>query len=45
MNYFIEGIQGSGKSTLVRKLSEKYTDYKAICEGNCKVLCSKNYSL
>lgn len=34
MNYFIEGLQGSGKSTLVRKLSEKYTDYMAICEGD-----------
>ncbi len=34
MNYFIEGLQGSGKSTLVRRLSEKYSDYKAICEGD-----------
>ena len=34
MNYCIEGLQGSGKSTLVRKLSEKYTDYMAICEGD-----------
>ncbi len=34
MNYFIEGLQGSGKSTLVRKLSEKYPDHKAICEGD-----------
>ncbi len=34
MNYFIEGLQGSGKSTLVRKLSEKYPDRKAICEGD-----------
>ena len=34
MNYFVEGLQGSGKSTLVRKLSEKYPDYKAICEGD-----------
>ncbi|WP_029319835.1 hypothetical protein [Butyrivibrio sp. AE3004] len=33
MNYFIEGLQGSGKSTLVKKLSGKYPDYKAICEG------------
>ena len=33
MNYFVEGLQGSGKSTLVRKLSEKYPDYKAIYEG------------
>ncbi len=34
MNYFIEGLQGSGKSTLVRRLSEKYPDHKAICEGD-----------
>ena len=23
MNYFVEGLQGSGKSTLVQKLSDK----------------------
>ena len=34
MNYFVEGLQGSGKSTLVRCLSEKYPDYKDICEGD-----------
>ena len=34
MNYFVEGLQGSGKSTLVRRLSEKYPDYKVICEGD-----------
>ncbi|WP_026526435.1 deoxynucleoside kinase [Butyrivibrio sp. VCD2006] len=34
MNYFVEGLQGSGKSTLVRNLSEKYPDYKAVCEGD-----------
>ena len=34
MNYFVEGLQGSGKSTLVRRLSEKYPDHKAICEGD-----------
>ena len=34
MNYFVEGLQGSGKSTLVRKLSEKYPDHKAVCEGD-----------
>ena len=33
MNYFIEGLQGSGKSTLVRKLSELHTDYTAVREG------------
>jgi deoxyadenosine/deoxycytidine kinase len=34
MNFFIEGLQGSGKSTLVKKLSEKYPDYKPVCEGD-----------
>ncbi len=34
MNYFIEGLQGSGKSTLVRKLSKKYPDCTAVMEGD-----------
>ena len=34
MNYFVEGLQGSGKSTLVRKLSEKYPGYNAVMEGD-----------
>ncbi len=34
MNYFVEGLQGSGKSTLVRELTQKYPGYKAICEGD-----------
>ena len=34
MNYFVEGLQGSGKSTLVRKLVKKYPGYKAKCEGD-----------
>lgn len=34
MNYFVEGLQGSGKSTLVRKLSEKYPSCTAIMEGD-----------
>lgn len=34
MNYFVEGLQGSGKSTLVQKLSEKYADHKAVREGD-----------
>ena len=33
MNYFVEGLQGSGKSTLVRKLSELHTDHTAVREG------------
>ncbi len=34
MNYFVEGLQGSGKSTLVRRLSDKYPDHTAVCEGD-----------
>lgn len=34
MNYFVEGLQGSGKSTLVRKLSERYPDHRAFHEGD-----------
>ena len=33
MNYFIEGLQGSGKSTLVQKISERKPDCVAIREG------------
>ena len=34
MNYFVEGLQGSGKSTLVNRLSEMRPDYRAIREGD-----------
>ena len=34
MNYFVEGIQGSGKSTLIRKLSEKHPECTAVMEGD-----------
>ena len=34
MNYLVEGLQGSGKSTLVGKLSEKYPGYKVYREGD-----------
>ena len=34
MNYFVEGIQGSGKSTLVKLLSEKYPDHEVLEEGD-----------
>ena len=34
MNYFVEGLQGSGKSTLVKRLSEKYSDYMVSFEGD-----------
>ena len=33
MNFFVEGLQGSGKSTMVRKLFEFNPDYSAIREG------------
>ncbi len=52
MNYFVEGIQGSGKSTLVRKLSEKYPGCTAVMEGDhspvelawCARLSGEQYS-
>lgn len=34
MNYFVEGLQGSGKSTLVQKLSELNPDCTAVREGD-----------
>ena len=34
MTYFVEGIQGSGKSTLVKLLSEKCPDHKVLEEGD-----------
>ena len=34
MTYFVEGIQGSGKSTLVKILSEKCPDHKVLEEGD-----------
>ena len=34
MNYFVEGLQGSGKSTLVGKMADRHTDYKAVREGD-----------
>lgn len=33
-NYFIEGLQGAGKSTFVRRLSRKLNGYKVFCEGD-----------
>lgn len=34
MNIFVEGIQGTGKSTLVNRLSRKYPEYHAYREGD-----------
>ena len=34
VNYFVEGLQGSGKSTLVKRLSERLPDHKAFHEGD-----------
>lgn len=33
-NYFIEGLQGAGKSTFVQKLSEQLKDYQVFREGD-----------
>ena len=34
MTYFIEGLQGSGKSTLVARLSERLPEHKVFREGD-----------
>lgn len=34
MNYFVEGLQGAGKTTLVQQLSEMLEDYKVFREGD-----------
>lgn len=34
MNYFVEGLQGSGKSTLVEKKAKEYPSCKAFREGD-----------
>ena len=33
MNFFVEGLQGSGKSTLVQKLADMNPGYTAVREG------------
>ena len=33
MNYFVEGLQGSGKSTLINRLSERHPDCQPVREG------------
>lgn len=34
INYFIEGLQGAGKTTLMRQLSGKLSEYKVFHEGD-----------
>ncbi|MBO7333819.1 MAG: deoxynucleoside kinase [Lachnospiraceae bacterium] len=34
MNYFVEGLQGSGKSTLVKRLADRYKDHTVFHEGD-----------
>ena len=34
MNYFVEGLQGSGKSTLVERIAKNHRGYTAIHEGD-----------
>lgn len=34
LNYFIEGLQGAGKSTLVQKFSERLPGYTVFREGD-----------
>lgn len=33
-NYFVEGLQGAGKTTFVQKLSDKLKDYQVFREGD-----------
>ena len=34
MNIFVEGLQGSGKSTMERRISEEHPDYSPVMEGD-----------
>ena len=51
MNYFVEGLQGSGKSTLVQRISQKHPECTVIMEGDyspvelawCAYLDEKQY--
>ena len=51
MDLFVEGLQGSGKSTLVSRLEELYPDHRAVREGEyspvelawCAYLNEKEY--
>ena len=33
-NYFVEGLQGAGKSTMVKLLSDKFPEYRVFHEGD-----------
>ena len=33
-NFFIEGLQGAGKTTFVQQLSDKLSNYKVFHEGD-----------
>ena len=33
-NYFVEGLQGAGKSTMVKLISDKLPEYKVFREGD-----------
>ena len=52
MNYFIEGLQGSGKSTLQEKLARRYTTCVVLREGDyspvelawCALVTKEQYS-
>ena len=53
MNYFIEGIQGAGKSTFVSRLAEKLPNYHVFREGDynpvelawCSYLTKEQYEM
>ena len=34
MNYFVEGLQGAGKTTFVQEFVKQLSEYKAFREGD-----------